>query len=88
MQIIFAIQKISRRDLLQLDFEGILKHFSVNIPKRYRNKDQSRILMEMAMGVQIDKLGTYEQEWLEKRAVEFAREDDKGDGQSSGGGNR
>ena len=88
MQIIFAILKISRKDLMELDFEGILKHFSVTVPERYRNAGQARILMETAMTVEVDQLGTYEQEWLEKRAPELGREDNNGEGRSSGGGNR
>ena len=35
-QVALAILKVSRKDLLSLDFEGMMKYFRVNVPKRFR----------------------------------------------------
>ena len=44
----FGLQ-ISRKDLLALDFEGVLKYFRVQLPKRYRSEENAKELMHTAV---------------------------------------
>ncbi|KAJ7395982.1 Rab GTPase-activating protein 1 [Pitangus sulphuratus] len=41
----------SKEDLLQADFEGALKFFRVQLPKRYRAEENARRLMEQACNI-------------------------------------
>ena len=66
---------MSRKDLLSLDFEGLMKYFRVNIPKRYRSEDHAKYLMEIAMVIKLKRLNKYEKEWASIKAAERARED-------------
>lgn len=43
----------SKEDLLQADFEGALKFFRVQLPKRYRAEENARRLMEQACNVKV-----------------------------------
>ncbi|TSK53697.1 Rab GTPase-activating protein 1-like [Bagarius yarrelli] len=43
----------SKEDLLQADFEGALKFFRVQLPKRYRAAENARRLMEQACNIKI-----------------------------------
>lgn len=43
--IALALLKHSQRDLLALDFEGVLKHFRVSLPKKYRHEPNFKDLM-------------------------------------------
>jgi hypothetical protein len=42
-----ALLKVSRKDLLALDFEGILKYFRVQLPKRFRTEEATSELMQV-----------------------------------------
>ncbi|NXA69852.1 RBG1L protein, partial [Mohoua ochrocephala] len=57
MNIIFhvalALLKTSKEDLLQADFEGALKFFRVQLPKRYRAEENARRLMEQACNIKV-----------------------------------
>uniref|UniRef100_UPI00358ED24E rab GTPase-activating protein 1-like n=1 Tax=Myxine glutinosa TaxID=7769 RepID=UPI00358ED24E len=52
-----ALLKSSREDLLQLDFEGSLKFFRVQLPKRYRTEESTRSLMNTACSLKISQRG-------------------------------
>lgn len=43
--IALSLLKSSQRDLLALDFEGVLKYFRVNLPKKYRSEQNFKDLM-------------------------------------------
>ncbi|KAF5916642.1 hypothetical protein HPG69_005437 [Diceros bicornis minor] len=43
----------SKEDLLQADFEGALKFFRVQLPKRYRAEENARRLMEQACNIKV-----------------------------------
>jgi hypothetical protein len=43
--IALALLKNSQRDLLALDFEGVLKYFRVSLPKKYRHEHNFKELM-------------------------------------------
>ena len=51
-----AILKVARKDLLQQDFEGLMKYFRVNIPKTYRSEENAKHLMTVACAVKLKKL--------------------------------
>ncbi|XP_073419714.1 rab GTPase-activating protein 1-like isoform X2 [Dendrobates tinctorius] len=50
-QVALALLKTSKEDLLQADFEGALKFFRVQLPKRYRAEENARRLMEQACNI-------------------------------------
>ncbi|XP_059481553.1 rab GTPase-activating protein 1-like isoform X2 [Neocloeon triangulifer] len=59
-----ALLMSSKKELLQLDFEGILKYFRVNLPKKYRTPKASSQLMKKACSLNVKKLHKYEKEFL------------------------
>ncbi|XP_078075295.1 rab GTPase-activating protein 1-like [Mustelus asterias] len=52
-----ALLKTSKEDLLQADFEGALKFFRVQLPKRYRAEENARRLMEQACNIKQPVIG-------------------------------
>nr|CAB3265389.1 rab GTPase-activating protein 1-like [Phallusia mammillata] len=64
-----------RQELLTLDFEGVLKYFRVQLPKKYRSDDQTKLLIQTAVQVKVNskKLKRYEKDYQvvkEKLALE------------------
>ena len=55
---------MSKKELLSLDFEGILKYFRVSLPKKYRNEETARQLFKVATSIKVKKLKKYEKEYL------------------------
>jgi len=56
---------MAKKDLLALNFEGILKYFRVQLPKRYRNEVAARQLMKLTTSsFKLRKLKKYEKDWL------------------------
>lgn len=47
------VLQTSKEDLLQADFEGALKFFRVQLPKRYRAEENARRLMEQACNIKV-----------------------------------
>lgn len=43
----------TKDDLLLTDFEGALKFFRVQLPKRYRSEENAKRLMELACGMKV-----------------------------------
>nr|XP_028588161.1 rab GTPase-activating protein 1-like isoform X3 [Podarcis muralis] len=72
-----ALLKTSKEDLLQADFEGALKFFRVQLPKRYRAEENARRLMEQACNVKVPtkKLRKYEREYQMMRENQLQQED-------------
>uniref|UniRef100_H2N4M5 Rab GTPase-activating protein 1-like n=4 Tax=Pongo TaxID=9599 RepID=H2N4M5_PONAB len=72
-----ALLKTSKEDLLQADFEGALKFFRVQLPKRYRAEENARRLMEQACNIKvpIKKLKKYEKEYQTMRESQLQQED-------------
>uniref|UniRef100_A0A2I2ZD00 RAB GTPase activating protein 1 like n=1 Tax=Gorilla gorilla gorilla TaxID=9595 RepID=A0A2I2ZD00_GORGO len=67
----------SKEDLLQADFEGALKFFRVQLPKRYRAEENARRLMEQACNIKAeDKADVLNKELLltKQRLVETEEE--------------
>lgn len=67
----------SKEDLLQADFEGALKFFRVQLPKRYRAAENARRLMEQACNIKVPtkKLKKYEKEYQTQRVSQLQQED-------------
>ncbi|XP_030062282.1 rab GTPase-activating protein 1-like isoform X2 [Microcaecilia unicolor] len=72
-----ALLKTSKEDLLQADFEGALKFFRVQLPKRYRAEENARKLMEQACNIKVPtkKLKKYEKEYQSMRESQLQQED-------------
>ena len=47
------IFQTSRKELLALDFEGVLKFFRVTLPKKYRLQDHSNDLLHVAVTIKV-----------------------------------
>eukprot|EP00063_Salmo_salar_P096612 XP_014071447.1 PREDICTED: rab GTPase-activating protein 1-like, isoform 10 isoform X3 [Salmo salar] len=67
----------SKEDLLQADFEGALKFFRVQLPKRYRAAENARRLMEQACNIKVatKKLKKFEKEYQTLRESQLQQED-------------
>ncbi|KAM6921855.1 rab GTPase-activating protein 1-like isoform 1-T1 [Xenentodon cancila] len=72
-----ALLKTSKEDLLQADFEGALKFFRVQLPKRYRAAENARRLMEQACNIKVPtkKLKKFEKEYQTHRESQLQQED-------------
>ncbi|XP_012876878.1 PREDICTED: rab GTPase-activating protein 1 isoform X2 [Dipodomys ordii] len=72
-----GLLKTSRDDLLLTDFEGALKFFRVQLPKRYRSEENAKKLMELACNMKINqkKLKKYEKEYHTMREQQAQQED-------------
>ncbi|CAF1416598.1 unnamed protein product [Rotaria sp. Silwood1] len=67
-----ALLKFSQKDLLSLDFEGVMRFFRVNLPKKYRCEDHADELIQTActMKINVKKLKRYEKDYFTRRAEE------------------
>jgi len=54
--IYLVIIQASRKDLLMQDFEGTLKYFRVQLPKKYRAEESSKELMQQAVSLKVSIL--------------------------------
>lgn len=63
-QVALALLYSSRQDLLALDFEGILKYFRVQMPKRYRNHETVQLLMKTSSEMSIKHLKKYAKSYI------------------------
>ncbi|XP_052788930.1 rab GTPase-activating protein 1-like isoform X2 [Mya arenaria] len=72
-----GLLKVSRKDLLALDFEGVLKYFRVQLPKRFRTEEATSELMQVALNCKIrgSKLKKYEKEYQAMKEQEMQQED-------------
>lgn len=72
-----GLLKTSKDDLLLTDFEGALKFFRVQLPKRYRSEENAIKLMELACNMKISqkKLKKYEKEYHTMREQQAQQED-------------
>ncbi|XP_020511788.1 rab GTPase-activating protein 1-like isoform X1 [Labrus bergylta] len=72
-----ALLKTSKEDLLQADFEGALKFFRVQLPKRYRAAENARRLMDQACNIKVPtkKLKKFEKEYQTLRESQLQQED-------------
>jgi len=66
-----SLLKLSRQQLLTFDFEGCLKFFRVQLPKKYTSEEQTDLLIDTAVTCKISqkKLARYEKEYMQVRDV-------------------
>ncbi|KFM66118.1 Rab GTPase-activating protein 1, partial [Stegodyphus mimosarum] len=74
-QVAVSLLMLSQKELLALDFEGVLKHFRVSLPKKYRTEEASKILIQNAKKVKVKKLKKYEREYAALKEQEKLQED-------------
>ena len=69
--------QVSRKDLLALDFEGVLKYFRIQLPKRFRSEEATKDLIKTAVSLKVSskKLKKYEKEYQSIREQECQQED-------------
>ena len=63
--------------MLALDFEGVLKYFRVQLPKKFRTEESAGELMQTAVNCKVNarKLKKYEKEYLAIKEEELQKED-------------
>ncbi|KAI6192108.1 hypothetical protein M3Y97_00300800 [Aphelenchoides bicaudatus] len=68
-----ALLQDSKKDLLMLDFEGILKYFRVTLPRKYRTDKTARELINSAVKLKIShkRLNKYEQHFRAAKQSEI-----------------
>jgi predicted nucleic acid-binding Zn-ribbon protein len=76
-RVALALLKASRNQLMQQDFEGVLKHFRVALPKRYSSDKETNHLIAQAVSIKIDRkrLRKLEKEYQAMKEAEAALED-------------
>lgn len=64
-QVALGLLRIAKPDLLQLDFEGVLKYFRITLPKRYTNEDTVCLLLYHAVNEKVyqKKMNQYSKEF-------------------------
>lgn len=73
-QVALSLLSLSKSDLLALDFEGILKYFRVQLPKKYRSDESARVLLNAANQRKVrNNLKTYEKEYVQLKEQDKAR---------------
>jgi len=70
-QMALALLTECKRDLLQLDFEGILKYFRVSLPKKCRSEEAAKQLIKHACSIKVKKLKKYETDFLTLKGNNF-----------------
>lgn len=63
-QIAFALLTVCKKDLLNKDFESILKYIRVSLPKKFRAESQVSKLIRLASECKVKKLKKYEDEFM------------------------
>lgn len=58
-QVALALLEASKDDLLARDFEGVLKYFRVQMPKRYRDQENVQQLIKMSAKFSVKKLSKH-----------------------------
>lgn len=69
-QIALALLGSSKQELLALDFEGVLKYFRVQMPKRYRNQDNVQQLIVASSAISLKKLKKHAKNYEIKKQKE------------------
>ena len=59
-----GILKVAKKELLNQDFEGLMKYFQVNIPKTYQSEENAKQLMAVAKNIQLKKMAKYQKQDL------------------------
>lgn len=76
-QVALTLLSVCKKDLLELDFEGILKYVRVTLPKKCRSESQAKKLMKLSFEWKIKKLRKYELEYIAKKEENELKEREK-----------
>ncbi|RWS11044.1 rab GTPase-activating protein 1-like protein [Dinothrombium tinctorium] len=74
-KVALALLSLSKKELMVLDFEGVLKHFRVQLPKKYRTEENARFLLKTTNSIKVKKLGKYEKDYQALKEQSKQRED-------------
>nr|XP_029733600.1 rab GTPase-activating protein 1-like isoform X1 [Aedes albopictus] len=66
-QVALTLLSVCKKDLLELDFEGMLKYVRVTLPKKCRSENQAKKMMKLSIECKVKKLKKYELEYLAKK---------------------
>lgn len=66
--VFFVNLQSSKKELLTLDFENILKYFQVTLPKKCRNQWTAKKIITRACNIKLKKLKKYEHEFMEMKS--------------------
>ena len=69
-RVAMALLTVSRKELLAMDFEGILKYFRIALPKKFRTEDAVKQLFSVANSVKVKRLDKYRREFIAIKASE------------------
>lgn len=73
-QIALALLQSSKQELLALDFEGVLKYFRVQMPKRYRSQEYVQQLIDTSFDISLKKLKKHAKNYEVIKAKERSME--------------
>lgn len=73
-QIALALLRSSKQELLALDFEGVLKYFRVQMPKRYRSQEFVQQLIDTSADISLKKLKKHAKNYEAVKAKERSLE--------------
>lgn len=62
-QVALALLGKSKKELMNSDFEGILKFFRVTLPKKCRAEEVSRQIVKHACSIKVKRLVKYQQDF-------------------------
>lgn len=74
-QVALALLISSKNELLQLDFEGVLKYFRVQMPKRYRDQENVKKLMKSLADISLKRLKKHAKSYEIEKQKEKMNED-------------
>lgn len=66
-QVAITLLSVCKKELLELDFEGILKYVRVTLPKKCRSENQAKKLMKLSFECKVKKMKKYELEYIAKK---------------------
>ncbi|XP_065226884.1 rab GTPase-activating protein 1-like isoform X1 [Planococcus citri] len=69
-QIALSLIISSKKELLTLDFENILKFFQATLPKKCRKQRYAKKIITRACNIKLKKLKKYEDEFIEMKAIQ------------------
>lgn len=63
-QIALALLMTCKKDLLTLDFEGIMKYIRVTLPKKCRSEEAAKQIIKLACSIKVKKLNKYKEDFV------------------------
>lgn len=73
-QVALQLLAMCESDLRQLDFEGILQYFRLQLPRKCRGQAQAKKMMKLVTDRKVKHLRKYEDKFREKRELEERQE--------------